>query len=88
MLIWLCGMLICGVFFLHRLWKEYGVLLQSLPLGTKELSYWTVDDIDTENAESSSDDTYSTAIIGGTGSPTSIFLAENLGSETETETEK
>ena len=37
MMLWLCGVLICGGFFLHRLWKEYGILLQSLPLGTKEV---------------------------------------------------
>ena len=34
---WLCGVLICGMLFLHRLWKEYGILRQSLPLGTKEV---------------------------------------------------
>ena len=37
MMLWLCGVLICGGFFLHRLWKEYGILLQSLPLGMKEV---------------------------------------------------
>lgn len=37
MLLWLCGALICGVLFLRRLWKEYGILRQSLPLGTKEV---------------------------------------------------
>ena len=51
-------------------------------------SVWTEDDVDTENAEISADDTASTAIIGGADGPTSIFLAGKLGSETETETEK
>ena len=37
MMLWLCGVLICGMLFLHRLWKEYGILRQSLPLGTKEV---------------------------------------------------
>ena len=49
-------------------------------------SVWAVDDADTENAETSSDDTYSTTIIGCADGPTSIFLAGKLGSETETET--
>ena len=51
-------------------------------------SVWTGDDVDTENAETSADDTASTAIIGGADGPTSIFLAGKLGSEPETETEK
>ena len=51
-------------------------------------SFWTEDDVDTENAETSADDTASTAIIGGADGPTSIFLAGKLGSETEAETEK
>ena len=37
MMLWLCGVLICGMLFLHRLWKVYGILRQSLPLGTKEV---------------------------------------------------
>ena len=37
MMLWLCGVLICGMLFLHRLWKEYGILRQSLPLGMKEV---------------------------------------------------
>ncbi len=37
MILWLCGALICGGLFLYRLWKEYGILRQSLPLGTKEV---------------------------------------------------
>lgn len=37
MLLWLCGVLICGGLFLHRLRKEYGILRQSLPLGRKEV---------------------------------------------------
>ena len=49
-------------------------------------SVWTEDDVDTENAEISADDTASTAIIGGADGPTSIFLAGKLGSETEAET--
>ena len=44
--------------------------------------------LDTENAETSADDTTSTAIISGADGPTSIFLAGRLGSETKTETEK
>ena len=51
-------------------------------------SVLTEDDVDTENAETSADDTASTAIIGGADGPTSIFLAGKLGSETELETEK
>lgn len=51
-------------------------------------SVWTEDDVDTENAEISADDTASTAIIGGADGPTSIFLAGKLGSETEVETGK
>ena len=51
-------------------------------------SVLTEDDVDTENAETSADDTASTAIIGGADGPTSIFLAGKLGSETEAETEK
>ena len=43
---------------------------------------------DENNAEISSDDTASTAIIGGADGPTSIFLAGKLGSKTEPETEK
>ena len=38
MILWLCGVLVCSVLFLYRLWKEYGILRQSLPLGTKEVS--------------------------------------------------
>ena len=49
-------------------------------------SVWTEDNVDTENAEISADDTASTAIIGGADGPTSIFLAGKLGSETEAET--
>lgn len=48
-----------------------------------------VETISAENdTEISSDDTASTAIIGGADGPTSIFLAGKLGSETEAETEK
>lgn len=43
---------------------------------------------DENDTEISSDDTASTAIIGGADGPTSIFLAGKLGAETETETEK
>ncbi len=48
-------------------------------------SFWTEENIDTEDVETSTDDTAATAIIGGADGPTSIFLAGKLGSETETE---
>ena len=50
-------------------------------------SFWTEENIDAEDVETSSDDTAATAIIGGANGPTSIFLAGKLGSETEAETE-
>ena len=34
----MCGVLICSGLFLHRLWMEYGIFRQSLPLGQKS---WT-----------------------------------------------
>ena len=49
-------------------------------------SFWT--DSAIENVETSSEDDYSTAIIGGADGPTSIFLAGKLGSETETKNEQ
>lgn len=57
----------------------------------REVAYTSaaIETISDENdTEISSDDTASTAIIGGADGPTSIFLAGKLGSETETETEK
>ena len=39
MAIWLCGVWIFGALFLHRLWKEYGILRQALPLGSKEIEW-------------------------------------------------